>query len=335
MTPETSPRPSPPFPDYSCATLHFTRIWTAHDRLLLSGEISETAPDGEGTTLLRVQSDFLRHYFELQRVERSLSTRTRRLRRAGGPATIRQLELERQRLGRELHTGVGQLLAAIRMQLEVIAAQLPGPSLLVQQALARISNLAADALEQVRTISKRLHPPEWQRLTLEAALRQLWEAAEFPSASRPPWSCAPAAGAGAGGQGLAVPRGAGSPFKFNAPRPGNPRRHYLGTAGSGVALLRDNGVGFDVAACFPRLPVWPPESGYAPSAIRLSPWAENWRSKVDRMALNWKLPRPICRPMRDGTERGPFAGNPICLPLRVFPSDRDEGVTCRNCSQSR
>jgi signal transduction histidine kinase len=29
--------------------------------------------------------------------------------------------MERQRLGRELHTGVGQALAAIRLQLEVIA----------------------------------------------------------------------------------------------------------------------------------------------------------------------------------------------------------------------
>lgn len=168
------------FPEYSYATVHFARIRTAHNRLLLSGEVSGTGPDAEGTTLLRVQSDFLRHYFELQRMEHTLSTRTRRLRRSGGPATIRQLELERQRLGRELHTGVGQLLAAIRMQLEVIGAQLPGPSLLVQQALAHISNLAADALEQVRTISKRLHPPEWQRLTLEAALRQLWESSGVP-----------------------------------------------------------------------------------------------------------------------------------------------------------
>jgi two-component system NarL family sensor kinase len=90
------------------------------------------------------------------------------------------LELERQRLGRELHTGVGQLLAAIRLQLEVIASQLPEPSAVVHQALSRISSLAADALEQVRTVSKRLHPPEWQRLTLEQALHQLWENSGVP-----------------------------------------------------------------------------------------------------------------------------------------------------------
>jgi two-component system, NarL family, sensor kinase len=88
--------------------------------------------------------------------------------------------MERQRLGRELHTGVGQMLAAIRLQLETISPQLPclpGP---VRQAMEHIDTLANDALEQVRSISKRLHPPEWQRLTLEAALQQLWELSGVP-----------------------------------------------------------------------------------------------------------------------------------------------------------
>jgi two-component system NarL family sensor kinase len=93
---------------------------------------------------------------------------------------VRQIELERQRLGRELHTGLGQMLAAIRLQLEVVAALLPDPPVLVQQALSRISTLANEALEQVRSVSARLHPPEWQRLTLEAALQQLWDISGIP-----------------------------------------------------------------------------------------------------------------------------------------------------------
>ncbi len=238
------------FPDYSYAAVHFTRIRTAPDRLLLRGEISQTGPDAGDTALLRVQSDFLRHYFQLQRVERSLSTRTRRLRRSGGSATIRQLELERQRLGRELHTGVGQLLAAIRMQLEVIAAQLPGPPLLVQQALTHISNLAADALEQVRTISKRLHPPEWQRLTLEAALRQLWEASGVPQRFEAALELRPLAQEPALQVKVLVYRAAQEALS-------NLMRHAQATRvtitleprDEGVALVvRDNGVGFDVAA---------------------------------------------------------------------------------------
>ena len=97
-----------------------------------------------------------------------------------GRGAVRQIELERQRLGRELHTGLGQMLAAIRLQLEIVAALLPDPPALVQQALSRISTLANEALEQVRSVSGRLHPPEWQRLTLEAALQQLWDISGIP-----------------------------------------------------------------------------------------------------------------------------------------------------------
>ncbi len=168
------------FPEYSYATLRFTRLWASRDRLLLSGDLTGADPDTENLALLRIQSDLLRHFFELQIAERTLSRKTQKLRHPRGSSTIRQVELERQRLGRELHTGVGQLLAAIRMQMEVIAAQLQSPPAGVQQAMDHVSNLASEGLEHVRTISKRLHPPEWQRLTLETALRQLWETSGIP-----------------------------------------------------------------------------------------------------------------------------------------------------------
>ena len=50
----------------------------------------------------------------------------------------------------------------------------------VRQALERISKLVHDALDQVRGLSRRLHPPEWQRLPLGAAIRQLWELSGIP-----------------------------------------------------------------------------------------------------------------------------------------------------------
>ena len=99
---------------------------------------------------------------------------------ANGGRVVRQMELERQRLGRELHTGVGQMLVAIRLQREVIVSQIPDPPEAVQKALEAIGRLASEALEQVRSISRRVHPPEWQRLTLEAALGQLWEVSGIP-----------------------------------------------------------------------------------------------------------------------------------------------------------
>jgi two-component system NarL family sensor kinase len=73
------------------------------------------------------------------------------------------------------------MLAAIRWQLEVIATELPEPPNAVRQALENISTLTNQTLEQVRSISRRLHPPEWQRLSLESAIRQLWEISGIPT----------------------------------------------------------------------------------------------------------------------------------------------------------
>jgi two-component system NarL family sensor kinase len=163
--------------------LSFSRLMWTGNRILFTATPAEwplSRHTQEINGLRSVEGKFLRNYFRLQMVERNLSGRARSRKRGGGRQAIRQMERERQRLGRELHTGVGQMLAAIRLQLEVITTQFPDPPVPVRQALGRISTLASDALEQVRSISKRLHPPEWQRLTLEAALQQLWEMSGIP-----------------------------------------------------------------------------------------------------------------------------------------------------------
>jgi two-component system NarL family sensor kinase len=59
---------------------------------------------------------------------------------------IELIEAERARLGRELHTGVGQLLVSILRQAELAEAQLPPGESAVSQTLGRISASAADAL---------------------------------------------------------------------------------------------------------------------------------------------------------------------------------------------
>jgi signal transduction histidine kinase len=126
-----------------------------------------------------VEHRLLRHYFRLASLERRLAARTRK-RRGGGLSAVQQIERERQRLGRELHTGVGQMLAAIRLQADVLDSQLPAGAAAARQTMDRISRLAADALEQVRALSRRLHPPNWQRLSLEDAIRELWELSGIP-----------------------------------------------------------------------------------------------------------------------------------------------------------
>lgn len=145
-------------------------------RPLLPGE---NDPEESATSLFQLQGKLLLHYFRLLRAEGHLARRVQHRRHAGLRA-LRQIELERERLGRELHTSVGQQLSAIRLQAEVIDSEVPAGHGPVRQALDRIFALTVDALEQVRSISKRLHPPEWQRLSLAAALEQLWELSGIP-----------------------------------------------------------------------------------------------------------------------------------------------------------
>jgi two-component system NarL family sensor kinase len=149
-------------------------------QLLWMSSRARVALGEEAGGLLRVQSRFIQHYFQLQRAERSLFDLTQATKPSSGMGAVRQIELERERLGRDLHTGVGQLLVAIRLQTEVIAAQLADPPAPVRQALDRIATLANDAGEQVRSLSRQLHPPEWQRLRLETAVQQLWDNSGIP-----------------------------------------------------------------------------------------------------------------------------------------------------------
>jgi len=163
----------------SISALRLWRIWQGRDFVLLGAQLHDRIPD-ISFGLRRLQRRMQGHFWRLLAAERFLALRARRTRRGGGRRAMRQIELERKRLGRELHTGAGQMLAAVQLQLEVIAAGLASPTEAVQQALDRISVLTKDTLEQVRTISKKLHPPEWQRLTLEAAIRQLWDLSGIP-----------------------------------------------------------------------------------------------------------------------------------------------------------
>jgi two-component system, NarL family, sensor kinase len=144
-------------------------------------------PNGQQSGLLEARADALRAV--LNELERARLVRVERLRSAerkiarvaarrlavAGRKAVRQIELDRQRLGRELHTGVGQMLTAIRLQTEIVQNNIPDPSPAAKLALERIGAIADEALDQVRGVARRLHPPAWQRLTLDAALRQLCE----------------------------------------------------------------------------------------------------------------------------------------------------------------
>jgi len=165
--------------------ISLTLIYGARDGLLLSAELLRRGEEiREEPGLRRLESDVLSRFVRLEETARRLVTHARRRQAGRGRAVIELMEQERARLGRELHTGVGQLLVSILRETELAEARALELGSSVGEALGRISTAAAEALALVRAVSRRLHPPEWQRLTLEAALEQLWQMSGIPQRYR-------------------------------------------------------------------------------------------------------------------------------------------------------
>jgi len=78
---------------------------------------------------------------------------------------------ERARVARELHDSTAQILTAVMLQLGVAARETDSPHLL--ERIATLRELAAEALEEVRTLSHTMHPRILDDLGLAAALEWL------------------------------------------------------------------------------------------------------------------------------------------------------------------
>ncbi len=170
-------------PASQASNLRVLRLLEREDRVLISMFFSQPGDDAareEWDSVAALRDRLLRHYFQLQRSEQSLSALAQRTKTQPRTSAVVLIDEERRRLGRELHTGVGQMLAAIQVQVELAGSELRNQPPAVEQALNRISKLASEALDQVRAVSRRLHPPEWQRLTLRAALEELWDLSGIP-----------------------------------------------------------------------------------------------------------------------------------------------------------
>ena len=96
----------------------------------------------------------------------------------------RALEMERRRIALELHSGAGQNLAAIKVNVDLINARMPDPPELVRKSLDGIQALSDQVLSEIRSISQRLHPPDWQRLDLPQAIEWLWVTSAIPEKFR-------------------------------------------------------------------------------------------------------------------------------------------------------
>jgi PAS domain S-box-containing protein len=89
---------------------------------------------------------------------------------------------ERRRIARELHDGIGQLLAAMSMHMASIDAEKNQLSANARQSLDEAIEMMGEASQEIRTMSHLLHPPLLDDVGLESALR--WYVSGFASRSK-------------------------------------------------------------------------------------------------------------------------------------------------------
>jgi signal transduction histidine kinase len=110
-----------------------------------------------------------------RRLEERVQSRTTELNAAN--QSLRQLSArllqlqdeERRRFARELHDSVGQMLAAIKMNIAVVQSTVLDPMAAI--AVAQNASLIAQISSEIRTISHLLHPPLLDEVGLSSALR--------------------------------------------------------------------------------------------------------------------------------------------------------------------
>lgn len=84
---------------------------------------------------------------------------------------VSQGDAERARLGRELYDSTAQSIAALLLELSVVTATTQDAA--VRERLERVRRIAADVLEEIRTLSHQAHPRLLEERGLSTALLQL------------------------------------------------------------------------------------------------------------------------------------------------------------------
>jgi PAS domain S-box-containing protein len=92
---------------------------------------------------------------------------------------IKAQEVERSRVARELHDGVNQIIAAVKMRLQNVQESLPTFLAGTREILGRCDGLLAKSLEENRRIAHNLHPADLTNLGFSTACQNLCK--EFQS----------------------------------------------------------------------------------------------------------------------------------------------------------
>ena len=117
----------------------------------------------------RQAADFVARCNAQLDLERRVSQQTQELREVTGHL-IQAQDAERRRIARELHDGVGQLLAAIGMNIATIADEQlsPAAAKCAEENAAMVRQLS----DEIRTLSYLLHPPLLEEVGLKSALEE-------------------------------------------------------------------------------------------------------------------------------------------------------------------
>ena len=214
--------------------------------LLNAGPLRDAAGNFNG-----VVADRLRHHRAQGAPNARLAEYTARL----GTLSRRVLtvqEEERRAVARELHDELGQVLTAVKLNLQTLRRRSRAPRArpLFEDGLA----LLETAIAEVRALSTRLRPTILDDLGLEAALRSHLERSRARAELELDTDITPAAQAPRpGDRDRVLPHRAGGDDERRAPRRRAPAAVALGPSNGELVLsVRDDGHGFDPAAAAQR-----------------------------------------------------------------------------------
>jgi PAS domain S-box-containing protein len=114
---------------------------------------------------------YIRDITQRKRAEEELRSLPQRI--------IKAQEVERSRVARELHDGVNQIIASVKMRIRNVQESLPSFQAATREILGRCDRLLTSALEENRRIAHNLHPADLNNLGFSAACQNLCK--EFQS----------------------------------------------------------------------------------------------------------------------------------------------------------
>lgn len=122
---------------------------------------------------------YIRDITQRKRAEEELRSLPQRI--------IKAQEVERSRVARELHDGVNQIIASVKMRIRNAQETLSPVQAATREILRRCDSLLVKALEENRRIAHNLHPADLNNLGFSAACQNLCK--EFQARTNVPVQC--------------------------------------------------------------------------------------------------------------------------------------------------